>query len=188
MKKLILIGLFSFISVFSFGQLAIQYNSLDEGIITFEQGNQHLYYFVDLTFNKTKFNQAYSEIVYHQPIYKNLSIVGSTEIGLTNQFSFDIGYLGGIGYLYKNLQVDLFYRYKIDPGIQLTLSGYQPIWKNKFAVCGYMDFWSEGGQYYTIEPQFQWNFCKRLSIGTEVRLTNYLNNYIGIFLKHNFKY
>ena len=186
MRRLFLVILFTILFFNAKSQITLMYQTDDIGVVTVEQADKNIFYFVDLSFNKDNFFEAYSEITFHKNFYKNWSIAASSEIGFGRNYSLKVGYLGGVGYNYKNMQVDLFYRYKYTNGIQLTVSGYQPILKNKFAICGYMDVWSENGNFYLIESQLQWNICKEISIGTEITITNFLNNKIGLYLKYNF--
>lgn len=162
------------------------------------------YFFIDMDYTSKGVALAYGEIArelkfWEGPFSAHIEYNG----GVTNLFSLNNAYLGGVTYTYNNnrftrgLSFSAMYKYiqKHDSpnNFQLTATWYMHFCNSKYTFIGFADWWRETGRYgnfiFLSEPQFWVNLNKfkgfddkfNLSVGSEVELSHNFGGRNGFY-------
>ncbi|RKY56146.1 MAG: hypothetical protein DRP89_01965 [Candidatus Neomarinimicrobiota bacterium] len=204
MKKFIIYLFVSFMPLFALGQnLQIHYDLGREHFTsTLEMFNTDnlgsTFWFVDFDYNNSGGSKnaslGYWEIARYFAVSKvpNTSLTIQYNDGLTNEFSFNPVWLGGIQYVITakgfSLPFDFLLRRELNTkGITFQLTSvWFYTWKD-FEITGYIDIWNTGPNAYPAsnwafqaEPQFWYNICGNIMIGTEIEISR---NFSGAWTK-----
>jgi len=148
------------------------------------------FFFVDMDYNNKgdkNVSLAYWEIARYValPFVNNLSATIQYNDGMTNNFSFDKVWLGGVSYPidlgFVTINTDLLVRkeHNHDLGAQVTFVWYKPFFNNQLVFNGFMDIWTskqkDAGKTKIImltEPQIWYNINNHLAVGGEIEISN----------------
>ena len=163
-------------------------NNLNENIVTFDYYKQQnfgsFYTFSDFMINK---NGSYNIFSFFNQTFniKNYKINIQHYTGLNSNLIFKPVYIFSVGKeinikgLYFNFEGG--YRNEMGHSYQIALNYNKSF--SKVSLNGFLNFWSN--KYYLGETQILYAINENLSIGSELRYTNYLNNYFSVMLKYN---
>lgn len=159
-----------------------------------------LYYFTDFKMSRNGYWESYSEISkYWQISNKGFNLTIQYNTGLNRDFLIKPTYLIGLSkeFVIQDdfiVSIDVLYRYQTElitdkeyhHGYQTTLIFSKTF--DKLQLSGYCDYWNI--HYFIFEPQIWYPLYKNISIGTEIRISNYdilddYTNYLMAGIKWN---
>jgi hypothetical protein len=130
-----------------------------------------------------KQNQHLKNLGLHME-YNGGSAIESVDSATTIGYNLTKSWLTGFGYpiRIKNFTLNTIVLYKYTPGIeahdlQLTLSWFQMLFKNKVTLSGFADFWTADNEtdekelVIYAEPQIWFNVYRKFSIGSEFKIS-----------------
>jgi hypothetical protein len=188
MKRLFIATVITIFSLNTKAQnLSYLRNNLNQNIVTFDYYKQQsfgsFFTFSDFMVDK---NGSYNVFSFFNQSFKlkNFNINLQHYTGLNENIIFKPVYILGLG---KSISIysvyfnfEGAYRYEQGHSYQIALNYNKSF--SKVSLNGFLNFWDNNK--YLSEHQVLYSINENLLIGSEVRLTNYLQNYCSIILKY----